>query len=456
MLGAIRSKSISFRYHLVQRLLQLIAVGGCGAVVGMAGAGKSELARYLSQVKMQDVYPGRLTDPCLLIWVDPNSLTSLDEWHFIEYLIYLLRRQSEQAGLAADILSFLDQWHEKAVSWYDQAHILRCFQEIIGGLGQTYGLRLVFLLDQFDELLAELPSRLFVNLRSMRDQSRQSLSYIIFLRKHLDILQSNGADIEPFAELFLSHTFGLKPYDLSQTETMLINLSERQQLPWPAKYTGQVFDFSGGHAGLTAAIFRAGFSKLTTGHPLELTLENAALRYECEKIWSGLPSGEQLLLQEMVSGRLTELEDGAELKAVFDRAVQKGLISLETNGQPRLFARLFAQFVEQTVQMDQTDTIRLKFDEVSQTCWIDGEEIMLPQLPAKLLGFLYHHRGATCRYSDILRHLYPEENHEESKDIPDYRLPAVVKSLREKIDADPQREPLIKTVRGVGLKLVVE
>jgi hypothetical protein len=455
-LGAIRSKSISFRYHLVQHLLQLISIGGCGAVVGMAGVGKSELARYLPQIKMQEIYPGRLTEPCLLIWVDPNSLTSLDEWHFIEYLIYLLRRQSEQAGIAKDMLSFIDQWHEKAVSWYDQAHILRCFQEIIDGLGQVYGLRLVFLFDQFDELLEELPSRLFINLRSMRDRSRQRLGYIIFLRKHLDILQSNAADIEPFAELFLSHTLGLKPYDLSQTETMLIDLSERQQMRWPARYTGEVFDFSGGHAGLIGAIFRTAFSKLTTGQHLDFTLENAAVRHECEKIWSGLPPDEQLLIREIAGGRLTDPWDKAEIKPVFDRAVQKGVISLETNRQPRLFARLFAQFVQQTVRLDQSDAIRLKFDEASQTCWIDGEEIILPQLPAKLLGFLYHHRGKTCRYNDILRHLYPEENHEESKDIPDYRLPAVVKSLREKIDADPQREPLIKTVRGVGLKLVVD
>ncbi|NJN97243.1 MAG: winged helix-turn-helix transcriptional regulator [Anaerolineales bacterium] len=136
---------------------------------------------------------------------------------------------------------------------------------------------------------------------------------------------------------------------------------------------------------------------------------------------------------------------------VIAKLTRKGLIEAESG--PRLFSPILAAFVRQTAASGQP---AFKFDAQQQSCWIEGRKIHLPGLPAQLLDFLYQHHGQNCRRLDLLRQMYPEEDHRQLGKIPDFRLDAVVKSLREKIEPDPQNPRYIKTVRGVGFRLDID
>ncbi len=440
---------ITFRYHLVATLMRLMQAGESAAVVGMASIGKSNLVRCLQQADIQEAHLGPDKREILVVLVDSNDLSAITEWNFLELLLYRLSFHGQSANLPAEIVTRLEEWHEKTTRRADDVlNAQRCLEQTLQWLCQANGLRVVFLLDEFELIYPQLSQRTWANLRALRDKNKYSLSFVLFLRRDLEDVLPVTPEAEAFVELFQTNILGLKPYDLSGTELMLERLSRRQRLDWPVQYTAQVFDLSGGHGGLVRVIFGKMLPRLKEGRPPDWSTlyDDAEVKDECRKIWSGLTTAERAWLTEFV-------ETGPPSGFVSDKLARKGLFMAEPASELRLFSALFAAFVQ---QMANEVRPLFQFDAQQQSCWIEGREIHLPGLPAQLLDFLYRHRGQNCRRLDLLRHLYPEEDHRQLGKIPDFRLDAVVKSLREKIESDPQNPRYIKTVRGVGFRLDID
>ncbi|MCK6628106.1 MAG: winged helix-turn-helix domain-containing protein [Anaerolineae bacterium] len=445
---------LTFRYHLVAQLMRLIQAGESAAMVGVASVGKSNLVRCLQQPDIQAAHLGADKSEILIILVDSNDLAAMTEWNFLELLLYRLSFHGQSANLPAEVVTRLEEWHEKAARrTNDTLNAQRCLEQALHWLCQVKGLRVVFLLDEFELIYPQLSQRTWANLRALRDKNKYSLSYLLFLRRDLEDMLPVTPEVEAFAELFQTHILGLKPYDLPGTELMLERLSLRQRVEWPVQYTSRVFDLSGGHGGLIRVIFGKMLPALKEDQqPDWSTLFNdAEVRDECGKIWSSLTTPERAWLAEFVETDKWATEPGGGV--IIDKLTRKGLIVAKPVQEPHLFSTLFAAFVRQTTAQNRPS---FQFDAQQQLCWIEGRQIHLPGLPAQLLDFLYQHQGQNCRRLDLLRHLYPEEDHRQLGKIPDFRLDAVVKSLREKIEPNPQTPRYIKTVRGVGFRLDID
>lgn len=445
---------ISFRYNLVAALMRLMQAGESAAVVGVASVGKSNLVRALQQADIQAAHLGPEKGELLLVLVDSNDLAAITDWNFLELLLYRLSLHSQSALLPTDATARLEEWHEKAARRADDVlNAQRCLEQALYWLCQVHGRRVIFLLDEFELVYPQLSQRTWANLRALRDKNKYSLAYLLFLRHDLEDMLPETPEVEAFVELFQTNILGLKPYDLPGTELMLERLSQRQRLEWSVQYTAPVFELSGGHGGLIRIIF---------GKAQPLIKENLRLDWsglygddeikdECHKIWSSLTAAERAWLTKFATTGKGETGQGSH--SIVDKLTRKGLLMAEPVPELRLFSTLFAAFVQQIAAQDRPV---FQFDAQQQSCWIEGREIHLPGLPAQLLDFLYQHHGQNCRRLDLLRHLYPEEDHRQLGKIPDFRLDAVVKSLREKIEPDPQNPRYIKTVRGVGFRLDID
>ncbi|MBI1881513.1 MAG: winged helix-turn-helix transcriptional regulator [Chloroflexi bacterium] len=433
--------------------MRLMQAGESAAVVGVASVGKSNLVRCLQQADVQEEHLGPDKDDSLIVLVDSHDLTSITEWNFLELLLYRLLLHCQNANLPAEIVSRLEGLHEKLLNRSDDlTNAQRCVEQAFHWLCQVNQRRVVLLLDEFEVLYQQLSPRTWINLRSLRDKNKYSLAYLLFLRRDLEDVLPTTPEVKAFAELFQTHIVGLTPYDLPGTALMLDRLSSRQQVEWPAQYTTHVFDLSGGHGGLIRVIFGKLLPALKGNQTIEFggLSHDAEVKEECGKIWVSLSDQERGLLQEFVeTGKDEALNRDAHALERLDR---KGLIVYESTQQPRLFSQLFADFVRYLGSAGQTK-LHFYFDPGQQSCWIDGREINLPGLPVQLLGFLYQNQGRNCRRIELLQHLYPHEDHNQLGKIPDFRLDAVVKSLREKIEPDPQNPRYVKTVRGVGFRL---
>lgn len=448
---------LTFRYQLVDNLMRLSKAGESAAVVGVASVGKSNLVRCLQQADIQELHLGSEKDEILIVLVDSNDLTAITEWDFLELLLYRLSFHCQGANLPPEIIAHLDELHEKLLKrGNDVTHAQRCVEQALQWLCQVNQLRVVLLLDEFEVLYQQLSQRFWANLRSLRDKNKYSLSYLLFLRRDLEDVVPSTVAVEAFAELFQTRILGLKPYDLPGTELMLDRLSLRQHVEWPAPYTVQVFELSGGHSGFIRVIFGKVLPALKEGQTIEFAglVDDPEIKEECGKIWTSLIDQERELLQKfMAAGDFGTIDAASQTGLA--KLSRKGLIVAESPGQPRLFSPLFADFVRQQRSADRP-RLHFYFDPNQQSCWIEGREINLPGLPAQLLAILYQHRGQSCRRLELLRQLYPNEDHHQLAKIPDFRLDAVVKSLREKIEPNPQKPRYVKTVRGVGFRLDID
>ena len=64
--------------------------------------------------------------------------------------------------------------------------------------------------DEFDDALARVESRVFLNLRALKDQFRRTLVFVTATNESLPLLRRDEA-IDEFIELFTHHTYYLPP-----------------------------------------------------------------------------------------------------------------------------------------------------------------------------------------------------------------------------------------------------
>ena len=91
----------------------------------------------------------------------------------------------------------------------------------------------------------------------------------------------------------------------------------------------------------------------------------------------------------------------------------------------------------------------IRLDPVKGTVQKNGKEIFLSALEYKLLLVFFNNRGKVLTRNALLDEIW-----DVSGDfVNDNTLTVYIKRLREKIEDDPQKPAVIKTVRGLGYKL---
>lgn len=81
--------------------------------------------------------------------------------------------------------------------------------------------------------------------------------------------------------------------------------------------------------------------------------------------------------------------------------------------------------------------------------WKNGEEIILTALEYRLLLTFLNHPGQTLTRSQLLEGIWDVAG----DFVNDNTLTVYIKRLREKLEQDPQKPQIIKTVRGIGYKI---
>lgn len=90
----------------------------------------------------------------------------------------------------------------------------------------------------------------------------------------------------------------------------------------------------------------------------------------------------------------------------------------------------------------------LTMDLVRRTVSVSGEPVKLTPREYELLRLLVAHAGKVLTHTFILREIWGGES-----DVQYLRI--YIRSLRQKLEADPQRPALILTEQGVGYRLIV-
>jgi energy-coupling factor transporter ATP-binding protein EcfA2 len=242
-----------YRAQEAQAIIAAVRAGECVSVVGLSGAGKSNLLGFLAHRLSTPEHP--------LVLVDGNRLAA----HTPAAFFQLMRRALGDQDDSPDELSALE------------AILTRRLSES--------GSSLCLLLDRFEALTALPDPAASGNLRALRDAHKYSLTLVTATRRPLD-------QHTELAELFYAHTLWLGPLSESDAHWNVARHAERSGLKWGDETAQALISVSRGYPSL----LRAACEAHADGTRLEVDplLSHPAVRARVEEFWADQPSDADL------------------------------------------------------------------------------------------------------------------------------------------------------------------
>jgi energy-coupling factor transporter ATP-binding protein EcfA2 len=236
----------------VQYIFTAVQAGECVAVVGLSGAGKSNLIGFLANRSPLAAPRSVLIDCNRLL--DPSA----------EALYALTCRSLGFDQPAAHEFQALESAIERRMA------------------SQPEGLCLLF--DRFDALPAT-DSTLFGNLRALRDTFKYKLTFVTSTRRPLD------AHTE-LAELFFAHTLWIGPLSESDARWNVARYAQRKNAAWDGATVEAILRFSGGYPSLLRAVCEA----CSDSTPLDVRSlrEHPAIKRRVDEFWADQPGEDDL------------------------------------------------------------------------------------------------------------------------------------------------------------------
>ncbi len=438
----INSLPLSFRASEVDRILATIQAGDSCLVVGIGSVGKSNLLRFLQQEDVRRTKLGQDWDRYLFVYVDINKMLQQSDWGLFELMLHQILVGASQQDVDILMYEALDTLHEHVADPATQHLALRYLDRALSLVCSRLDFRVVFLIDEFDRLCNALPAQTFAALRSIRDDYKYRLSYVIATRKELNRLRKAGADIEDFEELVTPNTIWLVSYSEEDARHMLHRLESRHNVVLNEESIQDALVRTGGHPGLIRAVF-----PIICEHPVNLEGALAAdkgVSDECLRIWNSLDKSDQRAMANLANENSHHLPT-----AIMQRLRTRGLIGGNWANPDEIFSSLLADYI---CREKPTAVAHIFIDYQNHIIWVDERKVeKLAPLEYKLMEYLDGKRGKVCSRDEIIARLYPDEK--VAGGVSDASIDAILKRLRKAIEPEPDQPRFILTLRGHGIKL---
>ena len=247
-----------YRSAETHTILAAVRAGECVSVVGLSGAGKSNLLGFMAHRCS--------TAECRLVLVDCNRLSERTPAVFFR----LIRQQLGDGGDWGNIgneFEAMDAAMERQLSNSDASSSI------------------CLLFDRFDALPVETEAVLSNNLRALRDAHKFQLTFATGTRLPLPIETELG-------ELFQAHVLWLGPLSESDARWNVARYAERKQQRWDDATAERLITVSGRYP----AFLRAACEAYADGIELEVKslLAHPGVQARLKEFWSDSPSDDDL------------------------------------------------------------------------------------------------------------------------------------------------------------------
>lgn len=454
----------------VAYVFDCIEDGACCAVVGVSNMGKSALLRLVAAPVVCPTYLGSAASTYTLLLVDCNRMLELSEQGFYELVVRCMLDQvgaDASSGLLNEpgdsVLPELQAAYDRLIHPHGPFDVPLSFNQAMTTMNRRQAHKLVLLFDEFDQALAGLHGRVFLNLRALKDQYKRRLVYVTATDHPLRQIRSD-ADSGEFLELFSHHVYYLPPLSQADVRLFAQRFALQEDITFDQADESFIYEWAGGHPGLLEASCRA--LGRVTGSPERDELQDwvihrevagwlpdeISVRVECRKIWEDLSDQEQeaLLGVDPESFPLQEALDGLRRKHLLVVG-QELPTSVRGDDQPRLFCRLFGEYVQRLRATRRPRLTGIRVDVEAGEVYVDGKQAeTLTNLEYRLLLLLYGRLNQIVSKYDVVEAVWGEDYIEE---VDDARIEKLVSRLRSKIEPDSRSPRYLVTVRGRGYKL---
>ncbi|MCX7670657.1 MAG: hypothetical protein N2439_11365, partial [Anaerolineae bacterium] len=182
----------------------------CVAVVGVSNAGKSTFLHAAADPTVCRHYLGDEAAGFLPIYVDFNRMLDMTEQAFYELILRcaLDVLNGCTAEPAREVTRRLREPYDLLINTESIFQVALSFAQAMAAIGDLLPEKVVFLFDEFDGPVGGIDGRVFLNLRALKDNHRQGLTYVTATNRRLEDLDRNH-DVAEFADLFARHVLYL-------------------------------------------------------------------------------------------------------------------------------------------------------------------------------------------------------------------------------------------------------
>lgn len=248
----------TYRSHEVQRVLRATHAGESAAIIGLSGAGKSNVMGFIAHCQAR---AGAPTHHAYLL-IDCNRLGERSP----AALYRLIRRTFDpnDSTLPTDE-----------------------FDALIVSLGRHVSAvhPVTLLLDRFDDVARDADPSLFNNLRSLRDVHKYHLTYVTSARRPL-------AGHTELAELFYANTIWLGCLSEADSRWNVTRFARRKGLQWNEATATALIEASRGYPSLLRACCEA-HAAGASFEPSSLA-EHPAVKQRITEFWADGPGDEEI------------------------------------------------------------------------------------------------------------------------------------------------------------------
>lgn len=416
----------TFRQKEVQLVVNWVVAGVSGAVVGPAGAGKSNFLAFLGhRPEWVAAYFPAGHKPAAFIPIDLNILPNEKQATF--YRVILRAIYENQSQLSPTLYELVARLYHENQAIRDPFLSQTALQALLRGFEQEQQ-ALVFVLDHFDRFCQQPRPAVTNSLRGLRDGFKQTLTFLVGMR------QAVGYWPEPTAlgelhELLDTHTCWLGPMTRPDTHQAIHRHTGRSPLSPAAQEA--IANLSGGYPALVTALCHWWLGQNDpAGATPQTLLADKAIQNRLADIWENLTQEEQLAI--------SRLQRGLAAGPVLNHLMERGLVG----GAQQLFSPLFAHYVA-GLEQGGRGKVWLQDGLIYQ-----GETPLsaLTQVELAVLTFLVAHPRQKHSKTDLIFQAWPKELKERG--VTDDSLYQIIHQLRQLIEPDPTRPCYIVNWRG--------
>lgn len=347
-----KGQPLDFRREEVRYVTDRWRAADCCSLVGVGSVGKSNLLLHLGSYEVQKAYLQLTSENDFkAVIINPNMLGPLPPvtpeseqfrcWAGYELIMHRLlmafypfeKFEREDAEKFYALYETLQDGTNPLYTYMGLRYLERGLDILF-----RYGVRIVLMFDEFEDMLKNLPPKFFQTLRGLRDSNKRRFSYLTFTRaplNHLvDLYDLPHLEMEPFIELFTDSILYVGPYNEIDARRMVDNLMSRNNKNYPEATIRFLTWSTGNYAGLLRSGFRLlesfSITDLRDSQDEELLRQLASrrsIRDECAMLWASLTPIEQHTLK-MVA-HLAPYQPTSESEQAIAMLVQKRLLRVE-------------------------------------------------------------------------------------------------------------------------------
>lgn len=433
-----------YRAREMKILANWILTGTSGSVVGLAGAGKSNLLGFLAhRPDALEQYLPPEANPTVVVPVDLNNLPAYNLatlYRIILRSFYEIRHRFD-----AQLQQTITDLHRENRAARDPFLSQSALRELLLLL-QAQQVRVVLVLDRFDRFCQVATSQMADSLRGLRDSFKQTLVYIVGLRQEVEYLP-DPTILGELYEVLDTHVCWVGPMNEVDARQLIAEETHLASKQPGSNDIMKLLALTGKYPALLKMACH--WWQTTPNNPpsqwLELLLVERSCQHRLQEIWDGLTQEEQQVLADVQNGRDgTAVSHDEQQTPALKRLADKGLICLTENGW-RIVGDLLAAYVVTAAE------------QTRGKIWLDKKTDILYQgrapldnlapLVGSLLRFLINRPKARHTHTTLIEAAWPEDEVIQEGVAPD-RLYQVIKELRRKIEPTPPQFRYIINWRG--------